>query len=241
MKEKQVVQEAFTELAPRYEEVVDGELKTFWGWSYNKFVDQLVEQTPFKANQRILDIATGTSAIPRKILKNKTPGIHITGLDITESMLQQGKRKISTSDFNTSISLTCADAMKLPFEENSFDVIVSGLASHHLDIPLMLSEMERCLKPGGVLSIIDVGSSPFWEFLVTRGFIRLFAFIYFLFKESLTRARAEFSAVTNLRTAEGWQAELESAGYSSFEIRKLPLEIRWIPSPYKILAQKNDI
>ena len=45
MKEKQLVHKAFTELAPRYEAVVDGELNTFWGWSYQDFVDQLVDRT----------------------------------------------------------------------------------------------------------------------------------------------------------------------------------------------------
>jgi len=38
MSEKSVIHEAFTALAPRYEQVVDKELKQFWGWSYADFV-----------------------------------------------------------------------------------------------------------------------------------------------------------------------------------------------------------
>ena len=143
MKEKQVVQEAFTELSSHYEETVDGELQTFWGWSYQGFVDQLVDRTEILENQKFTDISASTSVIPRKIHKEKIPGVHITGLDVTESMLRQGKRKIPASDFNTTISLTCANAMTLPFYAQSFDVVVSGLASHHMNIPLMLSEMNR--------------------------------------------------------------------------------------------------
>ncbi len=69
MKEKQAIQEAFTELSSHYEEAVDGELNLFWGWSYHKFLEELVNQTTFQENQKILDIATGTLVIPRKILK----------------------------------------------------------------------------------------------------------------------------------------------------------------------------
>ncbi len=45
MKENQTVQEAFTELSSHYEDTVNGELQTFWGWSYQSFVDQLVDRT----------------------------------------------------------------------------------------------------------------------------------------------------------------------------------------------------
>ena len=234
MKEKTFVQKAFTELAPRYEAVVDGELRTFWGWGYQDFVDQLIGRTEILENQIILDIATGTSVIPRKIIKNNIPGIHITGLDITESMLRQGKKKISDLGINAPIGLICADAMKLPFVDNSFDVTVSGLASHHMDIPVMLSEMKRVLKPGGLLSIIDAGTSPFWELPIMRGLIRVMAFVYFILKENPARAWAEAADITNLRTPEGWQAELETAGFRSVEIVKLSSKYPWLPEPVAI-------
>jgi|LGVE01.1.fsa_nt_gb ubiquinone/menaquinone biosynthesis C-methylase UbiE len=236
MKEKQVVQEAFTEFSSHYEETVDGELNTFWGWSYQSFVDQLVDRTEILENQKILDIATGTLVIPRKILKKKIPGVHITGLDFTESMLRQGKKKIAGSDFTSSISLTCADAMAIPFSGQTYDVVVMGLASHHMNIPLMLSEMKRVLKPGGLLSIIDVGTSPLWELTVVKLFMRVGAFFYFLIKENLLRARAEAGAITNLRSPEGWLAELQTAGFSNIRIHKLRSKYRWIPEPLSIQA-----
>lgn len=239
MKEKQAVQEAFTELSSHYEETVDGELNTFWGWSYQEFVDQLVDRTEILENQKILDIATGTLIIPRKILKKKIPGIHITGLDFNESMLRQGKRKIPTSDFNTTISLTCANAMAIPFTGQAFDVVVSGLASHHMDISLMLSEMRRVLKPGGLLSVIDVGTSPLWELPVVKLLMRVGTFFYFSIKENLTRAWAEVGAVTNLRTPKEWQMELEAAGFQSIEIIQLSSKYRWVPGPLSIKCKIN--
>ena len=43
MIESDAIIDAFSEIAPRYEEVVDGELRRFWGWSYARFVDRLLE------------------------------------------------------------------------------------------------------------------------------------------------------------------------------------------------------
>lgn len=234
MKEKKAIQEAFTEMSSHYEEVVDGELNLFWGWSYHKFLEELVTQTDFQENQKILDIATGTLVIPRKILEKKIPGIKITGLDITESMLRQGKKKLEAEGIQSAIDLTCADAMALPYSDRSFDVVVSGLASHHMDIPLMLSEMKRVLKPGGLLSIVDVGTSPIWEKKLFQVAARIFAFFYFLIKENSSRAWAEAAAVSNLRTPEGWENDLSKVGFNTIRIKKLKSKYKWAPEPLSI-------
>ena len=239
MKEKQAIQEAFKEMSTHYEEVVDGELNLFWGWSYENFLTELVKHTHVKENQKILDIATGTSVIPRKFMEQKIPGVQITGLDITESMLGQAQRKIAAAGYQSDIRLVCGDAMALPCADGSFDVVVSGLASHHMDIPMMLSEMKRVLKPGGLLSIIDVGTSPIWETKIFRFFARIIAFLFFLIRENSTRARAESAAVDNLRTPEGWQNDLSQAGFKNIRITKLKSKYRWTPEPLSIQSSNK--
>jgi len=237
MKEKQAVQDAFTEMSAHYEEVVDGELNLFWGWSYQNFLSELVKHTRIEDNQKILDIATGTSIIPRKLMEQNIPGIQITGLDITESMLRQGQMKIAAAGHLPDIRLVCGDAMALPYADGSFDVIVSGLASHHMDIPLMLSEMKRVLKSNGLLSIIDVGTSPIWETRFFQFLARIIAFLIFLIRENSTRAWAESSAVDNLRTPEGWQNELAQAGFNNIRIIRLKSKYSWIPEPLSIQSK----
>lgn len=234
MKEKQAIQEAFSELSPRYEEAIDNELNLFWGWSYNKFLEELISRTEIQKNQKILDIATGTSYIPRRIMGLNKPGVRITGQDISESMLKQGKGKIFSAQYQESIDLACSDAMALPFKDQSFDVVVTGLSSHHMHIPTMLSEMKRVLKPGGLLSMIDVGTSPFWELPIMKVFARIIAYIYFLIKENSSRAWAEAAAVRNLRTPEGWQNDLQNAGFETINIHKLTSRYRWAPEPLSI-------
>ena len=236
MKEKQAVKETFNELSSHYEDAINWELDKFWGWSYQRFLDELVIRTPIKKGQKILDIATGTSVIPRKIAAENTSGIHITGLDITESMLRQGKKEIYKEEKQGLISLVCADAMALPFSGQSFDVVLSGLASHHMDIPLMLSEKRRVLKPRGLLSFIDVGMSPFWELPIIRSITRVIVFIYFLLQKNPARAWAESTAISNTRTPEGWHDELIKAGFEDIKITKLSSKYRWVPEPLTIQA-----
>jgi hypothetical protein len=67
-----------------------------------------------------------------------------------------------------------------------------------------------------------------------RGLIKVMAFVYFIIKENPTRAWAEAADVTNLRTPEGWRAELETAGFRSIEVNKLSSKYPWLPEPLAI-------
>lgn len=238
MREKKAVKEAFTDLAPHYEETVDSELQTFWGWSYRGFVERLIENTPLPASAKILDIATGTAVIPRTFAARVEGEHHFTGLDITEAMLQQGQREIEASGNNPPISLTCGDAMALPLAPNAFDFVVSGLATHHMDIPKMLAESLRVLKEGGTFSIVDVGISPLWQNRIMRSVSRIIAFVYFMFKENMTRAWAEAAAVTNVWTVEDWSRELKQIGFQEIQIQRIPSQRKWSPDPLAIRAKK---
>lgn len=236
MKENDPVQEAFAELAPRYEQAVDQELRTFWGWSYQDFIDQLVKRIKFEGNPRLLDIATGTSVIPRKLAAGERSPGEMIGLDITEAMLRRGKAKLAAQPGADAIHLCCGDAMALPFSRGTFDIVVTGLASHHMHIPRMLSEIQRTLKAGGSLAMIDVGSSPFWRTLPVRFLSRLFAFGYFLFTENASRAWAEASAVTNVLSPHEWKDKLNDLGFKAVDIQPLPSKYSWLPEPLAITA-----
>lgn len=234
MREKQAIREAFTEMSSHYEEVMDSELSLFWGWSYHQFLGELIKHTSFQSGQKILDIATGTLVIPQKILEQGIPDVKITGLDLTESMLRKGQGALNRKGVDAAVDLTCADAMALPYADGSFDLVVSGLASHHMNIPLMLSEMKRVLKPDGSLSIIDVGTSPLWDKPIFKFFARIIAFFFFLIRENSTRAWAEAGAVDNLRTPQGWENELANAGFTRVKIIKLKSKYKWAPEPLSI-------
>jgi demethylmenaquinone methyltransferase/2-methoxy-6-polyprenyl-1,4-benzoquinol methylase len=237
MKEKDPVHEAFTELAPRYEQAVDQELETFWGWSYQDFIDQLIKQVNLQDDHRLLDIATGTAVIPRKLAARFSSTGQLFGLDITEAMLRRGQEQIAELDVPAAVHLTCGDAMALPFPADSFDIVVTGLASHHMDIPRMMGEIKRILKPGGSLAMIDVGSTAFWRLPVIRFISRIFAFGYFLFTENISRAWAEAQAVTNVLAPDEWQLLLNDLDFGETDIQPLPSKYAWLPEPLSLTTQ----
>jgi ubiquinone/menaquinone biosynthesis C-methylase UbiE len=238
MEEQKVVVEAFTELAPRYEKVVNSELNRFWGWSYSGFVDRLIKLTPISDGDFILDLATGTSVIPRRLVESVKQDYQVVGLDITARMLLSGKEKIAKEKAIEKISLACGDAMVLPFNHESFNVVICGLATHHMNVPRMLSEIHRVLKSGGKLSIADVGASHSWRLPVVRVMIRVAAFLYFLSFENISRAKAEAAAVSNIRTAEEWGLILSEHGFKDIRIINLPSSRFWAPDPLVLEATK---
>lgn len=240
-REKDRIIESFSELAPRYEAVVDTELNRFWGWQYSDFADFLLEMTPIGPEDRILDVATGTAVIPRKIAhqNHRTNAIH--GLDITPAMLRRAQKAILVEQPPERFSLVCASAMEMPYRDGFFDVVLCGLATHHMDARDLLSEMYRVLKAGGEISISDVGSSPWWRFPIVKFLLKIAAFIYFSLEENITRAWAEADGVSNIRTAEEWHAILRDLGFEKIQITRLHSKNRWIPKPIHIKASKNSV
>lgn len=239
MEEQDVVIEAFTELAPRYEKVVDNELNLFWGWSYVGFVDRLIESTPISDGDIILDLATGTSVIPRRLVEKVKKKYQVIGLDITAQMLKRGKEKIDQEKANLNIHLTCGDAMVMPFRKESFNVVMCGLATHHMNVPLMLSEIKRVLRNGGRISLADAGGSRLWHLSVIRVLIRTAAFLYFLAVENISRAWAEAAAVSNIRTVDDWNSILSEFGFVDIRITRLASKRFWAPDPLVLEATKS--
>ena len=240
MNDKENIIETFTELAPRYEEVVNAELNRFWGWSYAGFVDQLIQKTPIPEKGRMLDLATGTGVIPIKIIAEGSGESRIHGLDITMSMLARARKKVVAGKIQDQVDLVCASAMDIPYASESFDLVTCALATHHMDIKLLLSETWRTLRKEGMLSIADVGGANLWKSPIVKLFLRVAAFAYFLFTENINRAWAEAEAVSNVRSKEEWFDLLIEAGFQDIKITKLKSKHRWIPEPLVIQAIKYN-
>src|SRR6266540_4658311 len=231
MDNKDHIIETCTELAPRYEEVVNAELNRFWGWSYAGFVNQLIQATPIPEEGRLLDLATGTGVIPIKITTESSNKSRMHGLDITMSMLVRAKKKLSAHNISDRVDLVCASAMEIPYAGGSFDLVTCALATHHMDVKLLLAETWRILHEGGVVAIAEVGGSELWKAPIVKFFLRIAAFVYFLVKENMSRAWAEAEAVSNVRSKEEWFELLVEAGFQDIKITKLKSKHCWIPEP----------
>lgn len=238
MEEQEIVVEAFTELAPRYEIVVNNELNKFWGWSYTGFIQFLLDNTPIKGGEFLLDIATGTGVIPRAVMQTN-PDCKIVGVDITRAMLEQGKKKLGHNLFGEKVFLTTGNAMFMPFAPDSYDLVLCGLATHHMQVEQLASEIHRILKTDGRFSLADVGGAKWWRNPIINFFIKILAYIYFLVTENKDRAWAEASAVSNVFTAEDWHRILIDAGFNKVKITHLKSKKFWVPDPLLIQAYKS--
>ncbi|MGA9351585.1 MAG: class I SAM-dependent methyltransferase [Anaerolineae bacterium] len=223
-----VVIEAFTELAPRYQETVNRELRQFWGLNYEELVDWLTEVASVNEGDIILDVATGTALIPLKLVDKVGARGRVVGLDITLAMLKHGRKNVEATGSSSRISLVCASAMAMPFVGGVFDAAICGLGTHHMDVSQMLSEMRRVLKTGGNLIMADVGASPFWRSLWGTALLKILLLRYGLTRRS-ARAQAEVEAFPNVRTADEWRTILSDFGFANIEITESPARHRWYP------------
>ena len=102
----------------------------------------------------ILDIATGTGDLA--ILFAETTATEIIGLDISQGMLDMGKKKISDKNLDSKIQMVLGDGEKIPYSDNYFDVITVAYGVRNFEnLEKGLSEILRVLKPNGTFIILE--------------------------------------------------------------------------------------
>ena len=105
--------------------------------------------------KRILDLATGTADLAILLAKHN-PQAHIIGMDISEKMLEIGKRKVDKKNLIHQIELRTGDAASLPFEDNTFDAVTVAFGVRNFEnLDKGLSEIHRVLKPMGQVFILE--------------------------------------------------------------------------------------
>lgn len=106
------------------------------------------------APKQILDIATGTGDFAIEALKVNPD--KITGIDISEGMLAVGREKLQKKGLSQKIELFVGDSENLQFEANKFDAVTAAFGVRNFEnLEKGLSEMNRVLKPGGRVVILE--------------------------------------------------------------------------------------
>ncbi len=122
-----------------------------------RFKELLVEQAAPAPGQRILDLGCGTGTLGIQV-KQRQPGAEVVGLDADPEMLDRAREKAVRA--GVELELTEGLSTELPYEDASFDRVLSTLFFHHLD-PEPKSqttrEIARVLRPGGELHVADWG------------------------------------------------------------------------------------
>ena len=112
---------------------------------------RLVEACAIAPGMRVLDVAAGTgnAAIPAA-----QTGADVTASDLTPELLEAGRKRAEAQ--GVSLQWAEADAENLPFEDESFDVVMSSIgcmfAPHHQDVA---DELVRVCRPGGTIGLMS--------------------------------------------------------------------------------------
>ena len=221
----------FDRIAPRYDllnRVLSVGQDVLWRHSVAK-------QIPSSSSQSILDIATGTADQLITICKKFHHVQYAVGIDMSLEMLSIGKRKVEKKNLNKLIKLIHGNALQLPFQDDSMDVITITFGIRNLvDIDIALTEMKRILKPGGKLIILEFS-------LPTN---RLFQMIYLFYFRNILPAIGSLvsgdqkayrylnSTVETFPYGQAFCNIMKQAGFKKIDLNELHFGIATIYSGY---------
>ena len=118
---------------------------------WRKKVVQIISK---KEPTNILDIATGTGDLAINL--TQTNATQIIGLDISEGMLDVGRKKIAKKQLDNTIEMVVGDSENLPFDDNSFDAITVAFGVRNFEhLEIGLAEILRVLKPKGLFVVLE--------------------------------------------------------------------------------------
>lgn len=135
------------------------------------FADWVLERVDWRGDERVLDVGCGPGLYHKKMrLEDKLANVQYVGMDLVSSMLAHHPAQ----DGDDSLSL--GNVEQLPFDDDSFDVVMANHMMYHVnDVHQAVKEMRRVLKPNGLLAIAtnSVSTMPELQVLMRRAIVLL--------------------------------------------------------------------
>ncbi|QSF50636.1 demethylmenaquinone methyltransferase [Staphylococcus sp. SB1-57] len=181
--------------------------------------NRVMKEMAVKKGSTALDVCCGTADWTIALSKAVGPQGEVTGLDFSENMLEVGKEKTAHMD---NIHLVHGDAMNLPFDDASFDYVTIGFGLRNVpDYLGALKEMERVLKPGGMIVCLET-SQP--TLPVFKQVYRLyFKFVMPIFGKLFAKSKEEYEwlqqSTFDFPGKEKLKRLFEQAGFSNIKVR----------------------
>lgn len=114
--------------------------------------EKLIELCHISRDKIILDVGCGAGVTP--VFIAKTIGCKVVGVDISEGMVGRSNKRVKREHLSEKVELRIADAQDLPFNDNSFDaVITESVTAFPEDKQKAVNEYVRVTKPGGYIGL----------------------------------------------------------------------------------------
>ena len=148
----QQVEQMFDNIAPTYDT-----LNHRLSWNIDKgWRRKAITQIKPYAPKSLLDVATGTGDFAIQACQ-LLDDVHITGIDISEGMMEVGRQKVREKGLDSIISFEREDCTALSYPDATFDAVTAAFGIRNFaDLDKGLREMCRVLKEGGHLSIVEL-------------------------------------------------------------------------------------
>lgn len=147
---KELVRGMFNDIAPKYDllnHLLSADIDKIWRKKLRKL---LLSDHPTV----ILDVASGTADLAIELAK--LPVKKIIGIDIAADMLEIGRAKVKKKGLDKVIHLQVGDSEAIAFEDGFFDAVTVAFGvRNYEDLPKGLKEMQRVLKPGGKVAVLE--------------------------------------------------------------------------------------
>lgn len=169
----------------------------------------LIKKGHFSSDKRVLEVACNMCTTSIELAQKYN--CHIEGVDLNKTALEKGKQNVSKRNLDKLIHLTQANAMKLPFEDQSFDIILNEAMLTMLPYQIkekVLNEYYRVLKPNGIILTHDIA-------IINR--------------QEASTVIDELSNAINMKVTplspEDWYQLYQEAGFSNIESKVGPLSL----------------
>ena len=173
LKQRDRVRHMFDRIAPTYDKLnhmLSLGIDRRWRRKAINALAERLSSPSLRGSQRgsgqltILDIATGTGDFAMLLAKHlplKGVGGSIIGADISEGMMAVGREKVEKAGLQDIISFQWEDCTKLSFPDGTFDAVTSAYGVRNFEnLDAGLREMQRVLRPGGHLLIVELTPPP---------------------------------------------------------------------------------
>lgn len=203
-----VVQKEYSKMALAYDRK--------WKFYLERSLLVIFERIKINSGEHLLDVGCGTGIL-LSMLAKAHPNISLAGVDLTKGMLKIARNRLSKE-----VELKEGEAEALPFEDTTFDLVISSSMFHYIRRPeVALAEAKRVLKVGGKLVITDWCADYFSVQLLS------------LFLEIFNAAHFKTYRMREIHSL------LVEAGFKEVSIEKY--RINWLWGLMTISAKKGEV